>query len=152
MTVIPIQRILKFQIFNWLGTLVNFATLWFLHGVWEVPIAIAGACAIEFAIIHNYTWHYFVTWRDRVGHTIKDYAVHLVEYNLIISSIDFIINLGILWFLSTYLGVHYLLANLLGMVGGPIFKYVFSDLVIFKSTTPNLDKRTLWQKNKKQKE
>ena len=149
---IPIQRILKFQIFNWLGTLVNFATLWLLHGVYDVAIPIAGACAIEIAIIHNYTWHYFVTWKDRVGHTIKDYMFHLVEYNLIISSIDFIINLGILWFLTSYIGVHYLLANLLGMVGGPVFKYFFSDLVIFKNRPPNLEERSLWPKNKKQNE
>lgn len=126
--------------------------MWILHGLLDVAIPIAGACAIEVAIIHNYSWHYFVTWRDRVGHTFKDYAFHLVEYNLIISSIDFVMNLGILWFLTSYLNVHYLLANFLGMLGGPVFKYVFSDLVIFKNRTANIGEKDLWAKNKKLKE
>ena len=152
MIVITIQRILKFQIFNWLGTLVNFAILGILHGVLDVAIPIAGACAIEIAIIHNYSWHYFITWRDRVRNTFIDFFEHLLEYNLIISSIDFIINLGILWFLTSFVGVHYLLANLLGMLGGPVFKYIFSDLVIFKNRTQNLDQNKLWPKNKKHSE
>jgi dolichol-phosphate mannosyltransferase len=126
-----LRRIAKFQSVAWLGTLVNLGFLWALKGQLNVPLVAAGACAIELAIIHNFTWHYFLTWRDRVAHTARDYFTRLLKYNLVTASIDFVINLTVLYVLVKFFGIHYLVANIIGMLGGPIFKFLLNEFLIF---------------------
>ena len=129
---VHIRRVVKFQVVAWVGTLVNMGTLWLLKGRFGVPLAVAGMCAIEAAIIHNFTWHYFVTWRERVARTAPDYFVRLVKYNAVTASIDFACNLTLLVVLTKYAGLHYLVANFLGMLAGPIFKFLANEFLIFR--------------------
>jgi dolichol-phosphate mannosyltransferase len=126
------RRIIKFQFINWLGVLVNLGVLWLLKGQLGVPLVIAGACAIETAIIHNFTWHYFLTWRDRVHHTHGDYFSRLLKFNVVSASIDFVINLTVLYLLVRFLGMNYLVANVIGMAGGPIFKFLANEYLVFR--------------------
>jgi len=111
-------------------------TLWVLKGLLDVPLMIAGACAIELAIIHNFTWHYFLTWRERVPHTVRDYCLRLVKYNLVTASIDFVVNLTVLYVLTKYFGVYYLVANIIGMLAGPILKFLANEFLIFRHKAP----------------
>lgn len=92
----------------------------------------AKVCAVELAIIHNFTWHYFVTWRERVNHTVGDYFARLLKYNKITASIDFVFNLSILWILTKRYGVHYLLADIVGMLAGPVLKFLANEFLIFR--------------------
>ena len=94
-------RLLRFQFVAWGGTLVNLGVLWLLKGRLKVPLLLAGALAIETAIVHNFTWHYFFTWKDRVDRNVKDFVLRLARYNLVTASIDLVVNLGILWALTT---------------------------------------------------
>lgn len=134
--VVDLKRIMKFQFVAWCGTLVNMATLWALKGLLDVPLILAGACAIELAIIHNFTWHYFLTWRERVAHTVSDYFTRLVKYNLVTASIDFVVNLTVLYVLTEHFGVYYLVANLIGMLTGPILKFLANEFLIFRHKAP----------------
>ncbi len=128
-----IKRILKFQMFNWLGTIVNFSVLWFLHGKLNINLLISSVCAIELAIIHNFTWHYFVTWKERIHRDLYDYFKRLLKYNLLTASIDFILNIGILWLLTEHFKVYYLLANLWAILAGPFFKFMINEFLIFNA-------------------
>jgi dolichol-phosphate mannosyltransferase len=130
------RRIIKFQFVAWIGTLVNMCVLWVLKGLLDVPLMIAGACAIELAIIHNFTWHYFLTWRERVHYTVRDYFLRLLKYNLVTASIDFVLNLTVLYVLTKYFGVYYLVANLFGMLAGPILKFLANEFFIFRHKAP----------------
>lgn len=130
------RRIIKFQSVAWIGTLVNMGVLWVLKGLLDVPLMIAAACAIELAIIHNFTWHYFLTWRERVHHTVRDYFLRLLKYNLVTASIDFVVNLTVLYVLTKYFGVYYLVANIFGMLAGPIFKFLANEFLIFRNKAP----------------
>jgi len=131
-----VRRIIKFQFVAWCGTLVNMGVLWVLKGLLDVPLILAGACAIELAIIHNFTWHYFLTWRERVAHTVSDYFTRLVKYNLVTASIDFVVNLTVLYVLTKYFGVYYLVANIIGMLAGPILKFLANEFLIFRHKAP----------------
>jgi len=62
---INLRKLISFHLIAWVGTLVNLAVLWLTHGVLKIPLMFAGAIAIEVAIIHNFTGHYFITWKDR---------------------------------------------------------------------------------------
>lgn len=130
-----IKRIIKFQFVALGGTIVNMSVLLILKGQLHLPIVAAGASAIELAIIHNFTWHYFRTWRERVEHTVRDYLQRLMKYNLITASIDFIVNLSVLWAFTKYLGMHYLIANILGMIAGPILKFVANEFLVFRKNS-----------------
>ncbi|MFQ6673462.1 MAG: GtrA family protein [Fidelibacterota bacterium] len=131
-----LSRILKFQVIAWGGTVVNLASLWILHGILEIPLIVAGACAIELAIVHNFIWHYFFTWRDRVGQSPTDFFSRLIQYNVVTASIDFLVNLSVLWTLTHYFGIHYLLADMAGMLGGPVIKFLANEFLIFRRRTP----------------
>lgn len=128
---IGLKKVLHFQAIAWLGTLVNLGILWLAHGRLKIPVVLAGGIAIEIAILHNYTWNYFVTWRKRVRRTAGDYFLLLFRYNLITASIDFVVNLGTLWLLTRYLGMNYLLADLIGQILGPLFKLLANEFLVF---------------------
>lgn len=130
---LKIKRFLRFQIVSVGGTLVNMGVLWLMYRKLELPLVIASACAIEAAIIHNFTWHYFITWKDRIKkHTVPDYFKRLLHYNIITASIDFIVNISILKLLVKYTDMHFQLANIFGMLACPMFKFMANEFLIFK--------------------
>lgn len=114
-----------------MGTLVNLGVLWLTHGILNIPLIIAGIIAIEIAIIHNFTWYYFFTWKTRVRHSVKNYFHLLARYNLVTALIDFVVNLGTLWLLTRFLGVHYLIADIFGLLLGPLFKLFANEFWVF---------------------
>ena len=136
-----IQRIIRYQIFNWLGALVNFSVLWFLHSILKKPLMSSAVAAIEMAIIHNFTWHYFFTWEDRVVHTIPDFVKRLFQFNLVNLSIDLACILSALWIMTTYLNSHYLLADWIGMIAGSFLKLAINEFVVFRPTRTIVKKR-----------
>ena len=144
------RKLISYHLISWVGTLVNLGVMWLTHGVLKVPLMIAGVIAIEVAIIHNFTGHYFITWKHRVKHTLKDYLLLLFKYNLVTASIDFVVNLGILWTLTHFLGVHYLIANVTGQILGPVFKLLANEFLVFPGLkhkqTSILQKKEIKQK------
>ncbi|MBO8130783.1 MAG: GtrA family protein [Candidatus Marinimicrobia bacterium] len=129
-----LKNIIRFQFVAWLGTFVNLGSLWLFHGQLDLPISISGALAIELAILHNFTWHYFITWNDRVHFTLSDFLKRLYKYNILTASVDFAINLSTLYSLNKFLGVHYMLAGIIGMSAGPIFKFLINEFIIFRKS------------------
>jgi putative flippase GtrA len=128
---IELRKVIRFQAIAWLGSLVNLGVLWLMHGKLKVPLMLAGVIAIEIAIIHNFTWNYFVTWKNRVLHSLPDFLSLALKYNIVTASIDFTVNLGILWSLTHYLKINYLIADLAGQLVGPIFKFLANEFLIF---------------------
>ena len=135
-----IGRVIRFQVVAWVGTVVNLAVLYLLHGRLGVSLPVAGAAAIEVAIVHNFTWYYFTTWRDRVAPGGRDYFGRLLRYNVVTASIDFVVTLGMLWVLVEFAGVHYLVADLAGMVAAPVVKFFANEFLLFKRVAAD-DKR-----------
>ena len=66
-----------------------------------------------------------------MGRDYPDYFRRLIRYNLVTASIDFTVNLGVLWVLAAFAGVHYLVADLAGMLAGPFFKFLANEFLIF---------------------
>lgn len=118
----------------WTGTVVNIFFLWLFHGHLEIPVLIASAMAIEIAILNNYTLNYFITWRDKVTPSIGGYFRLLIRFNIIIASIDFVIRLSILYALVNFVGVNYLIADMIGMLITPFVKFTANHSIIFQET------------------
>ena len=47
-----------------------------------------------------------------------------------------LVNLSVLWALTKYLGVHYLVADIIGMLGGPVLKFWANEFLIFRRKSP----------------
>ena len=128
-----VKKFIRFQIVSVAGTVVNPATIWLLKAQLTLPVMLAGAIAIEVAIIHNFTWHFFVTWKERIiEHSLSSYLRNLFTYNLVTASIDYLVNLTVLYVLHKRFGVYYLLAHFIGMVCGPVFKFLANEFIVFR--------------------
>jgi putative flippase GtrA len=122
----------KFMAVAWLGMVVNTACLFLFKGVLHIRIIPAGMLAIEVAIIHNFIWLRHWAWRDRTLNGHRSFFRQLLLYNVFTGAVDMVANVSVLWSLSTLLHIHYLLANLLGMVAGPFVKFWVNEKIIFK--------------------
>jgi putative flippase GtrA len=124
----------KFMLVAWIGMGVNTAFLYLFKGVLHVRIIPASLMAIEIAIIHNFIWLRLWAWGDR-DRSSQPFWKQLAVYNVATGAVDLVLNVSILWVLSTFLGVHYLLANILGMIMGPFAKFWLNDKVVFKENS-----------------
>ncbi|RLC37140.1 hypothetical protein DRH29_02975 [candidate division Kazan bacterium] len=122
----------KFNLVGWAGMLVNSGCLYLLKGVLGVPLIPASLIAIEIAIVHNFFWHRYWTWKDRNGNGEKPFLIQLLTYNLMTGAVDLVANVTVLWMLTTMFGVYYLISNIFGMIMGPFIKFWLNEKVIFK--------------------
>lgn len=120
----------KFMAVAWVGMVVNTACLYLFKGVWHIRIIPASLMAIEIAIIHNFIWFRAWAWKDREQRL--PFFHQLLVYNAATGAVDLVSNVSILWALSTFFGVHYLLANILGMIAGPFIKFWLNEKFIFR--------------------
>lgn len=120
----------KFLVVAWLGMGVNTACLYLFKGVLHIRIIPASMMAIEIAIIHNFIWMRYWAWRDRQDR--PPFLKQLLLYNVATGAVDLAANVSVLWALSTFFGVHYLLANILGMAAGPFIKFWLNEKLIFR--------------------
>lgn len=125
----------RFMIVAWIGAVVNTLFLYWFKGVLRIPIIPASIMAIEIAIIHNFIWLRFWAWGDRGENGGRPHFLkQLLLYNVATGVVDLTVNVSILWLLYKLLGVHYLLANIAGMVMGPFIKFWLNDKIVFKET------------------
>ena len=102
-------RFARFGFVGALGLVVNSAVLFAAHGLAGLPLAVASPLAVEVAIIHNFLWN------DRWTFGANDFSFgRLARFNLT-SLGGLVIASGTLYALAVYCGVHYILANLVGV-------------------------------------
>jgi len=104
---------LRFQKFLGVGAVglaVNQAMLFVLHDRLAVGLALASPIAILLSMIVTFGLNEVWTWHDRVSGRI----LHRALLYGAINSGGLLINWGVLLLLERDLGVHYLLANLVG--------------------------------------
>ena len=116
----------------WLGMVVNTGCLYLFKGIWHIPIIPASIMAVEIAIIHNFILFRTWAWKDRPSDV--PFFRQLIVYNAATGLVDLIGNVSILWLLSTYFNVYYLLANILGMIAPPFVKFWLNDKLIFRES------------------
>jgi len=125
----------KYAVVAALGAGVNSAGLYLFKGVLGLPLILSSVFAIEIAIVHNFLWFKYWAWRDRFDpHT--PLLRQLLAYNVVTGAIDLAGNISVLWTLTTFFGVHYLIANVLGMIAPPILKFWLNEKVFFRKKHP----------------
>jgi dolichol-phosphate mannosyltransferase len=115
------MRIAKFALVGLSGVLVNEGLLWLFTEIAGLYYLISGAIGIEVSIITNFILNERWTFSDRArgGGMLKRFP----KFNLV-SIVGLVINMAVLFSLTNFLGVHYLISNLFGILCAFLWNYL----------------------------
>lgn len=119
----------KFAVVGAAGIIVNEGMLALLVDALHLRLELAGAIAIECAILFNFLLNYWWTWRIR-DH--RRFFVRALQYHSV-ALVAGLINYAILLAL-THAGMHHLLANLIGIAAGTAINFFFNHHWTFKQS------------------
>lgn len=127
-----IIRFIKFGIVGTSGIAVNTSILWLLKGFFEVPLAIAPLFAIGAAVFSNYVLNNYWTWNENKAIRKHNFFHRLWRYYLS-ASLGALLNYVALLSLTTIFEIHYLIANLFGILLGMTSNFILGEFWVFKS-------------------
>ncbi|RLG60929.1 glycosyltransferase family 2 protein [Candidatus Geothermarchaeota archaeon] len=119
-------RVLKFMCVGASGVIVNESALWALVTL-NLPIIMASPLAIELSIVNNFVLNDIWTFKDkRTGNLL----MRLLRYHsavIIGALVNYIALLSLI-----FVGVNYLLANLMGIILGFFANYACSEAFVWR--------------------
>jgi putative flippase GtrA len=135
----PAARFLKFSIVGGSGVAVNVGLLHAFTALAKLDYRVASLAAIECAIVNNFLWNYFWTWRDRKTGSKRSFAYMLFKYHLSSGFTALVVNWGLLILLTEVLRVEYHVAgvpnyhisNLIGIGVGTVVNFVLGHFWVF---------------------
>lgn len=109
------------------GFLVNFASLWFWHGLMTLPLLVAQTIAAETAILFNFSLHHHWTYR---GYRQASFGFRLLKFHgsaWIGAAITTATLTGLVYFLH----LHYLAALAVGGLVAMVWNYLLNKIAIW---------------------
>lgn len=125
-------RFVKFGIVGGSGILVNMGFLWFFTDIIGIFYVVSSVLAIFLAMINNFVWNDLWTWQERGEPGAKAYFVRMLKFCLVSSLAGYVGNLGVLWILTHFFHIYYLISNLIGIAVGTVLNYFLNDWWTFK--------------------
>ncbi len=119
------NRFIKFAFVGLSGVFVNSGLLWLLVEFTHLPFYLCSLLAIETSIITNFLLNDNWTWKDR---RTSPWVQRLFRYNVTTAFSSIFINITVLLLLKEWVGVPYLLANLVGIGCGVIFNFLVNSV------------------------
>jgi dolichol-phosphate mannosyltransferase len=116
-------KILRFAVVGCTGIVVNMVLLWFLTGVAGIYYLVSSIIAIEASILNNFFWNDRWTFGDDPGHRTRP-ALHRFFHFQWVSIFGAAINWFVLYVLTEFGGIYYLVSNLAGILAGFIWNYL----------------------------
>jgi putative flippase GtrA len=77
-----LYRWAKFNAVGALGFCIQLNALWLFIVALKLTSLVATALAVETAVVHNFVWHQFLTWKDRSSEKRYDWLKRLFAFNL----------------------------------------------------------------------
>jgi dolichol-phosphate mannosyltransferase len=133
-------KFVKFGIVGGSGIIVNSGVLWFGHEQLGLPVAVASVFAVGLAIFNNFNWNNIWTWSENKENRKHNYFQRLWRYYLS-AALGAAINYTILLVLFEVFDIYYLIANLIGIMGGMVSNFVLGELWVFKSSSDHDEKK-----------
>jgi putative flippase GtrA len=87
-----IARFLKFSIVGTIGAVVDFGTLYLLHGVLGLHIVLSNTCSFTAAVLSNFVWNRYWTYPDSRSKPIR---MQLLQF-FVVNVVGWGINTGLL--------------------------------------------------------
>jgi putative flippase GtrA len=128
-----LYRWAKFNAVGALGFCIQLNALWLFIVALKLTSLVATALAVETAVVHNFVWHQFLTWKDRSSEKRYDWLKRLYAFNLTNGAVSLA---GNLFFARLTVGRHriwLLAANLFAIAVCSLINFVLTDRLIFRT-------------------
>ena len=128
-----LYRWAKFNAVGALGFCIQLSALWLFIVALRVSSLVATALAVEMAVVHNFVWHNFATWKDRRSGKWYDWLKRLFAFNLTNGAVSLAGNLFFAWLIVGRQRIWLLAANLFALAVCSLINFVLSDRVVFRT-------------------
>jgi dolichol-phosphate mannosyltransferase len=108
------QEVIKFGVVGASGVFVNMGLLYALTEYFNLFYLVSAAFAVEASIVWNYVWHEVWTFREKGESSLVRFLERLGKFNLV-SLVGLALNLVILYILTDYADIHYMVSNLIAI-------------------------------------
>jgi putative flippase GtrA len=126
-----LHRWAKFNAVGALGFCLQVSALYVFIAAWKISSLVATALAVEAAVLHNFVWHHFLTWKERRSGDWRDSLLRLLAFNATNGSVSLAGNLLFGWLIVGPQPLAPLGANLLAIAVCSLVNFVLSDRIIF---------------------
>jgi dolichol-phosphate mannosyltransferase len=109
------KKIFKFGLVGLSGICVNMGVLYYLTEHIGLFYLVSSIFAIELSILNNFLWNDLWTFRSDLQHKLSSRWHRLVVFH-VVSAGGIIINLGLLYLLTSGFGIYYLISNIVGIL------------------------------------
>ena len=127
------KKVFKFGLVGISGIVVNMCVLWYLTEMAGFYYLVSSLFAIELSIINNFIWNDKWTFRSGISYNLSNWQHRLVSFHAV-SAGGLVINLGILYLLTSIGGIYYLISNIIGILVGFGWNFI-------------MNRRVTWTKN-----
>lgn len=126
------RRLINFILVGLTGILVNEAILWFLTEHLSLHYVFSALISAEVSVLSNFALNEIFTFRDLVADSsVRSVLRRVFEYNWT-RIVGICLELSTLYILTVFSGLHYLLANLIGIALSLIWGYSTSVSIVWK--------------------
>lgn len=119
-------RLIKFSIVGVIGAGINTGFLWILTDLAGLFYLFSSVVAIEIAIIMQFLMNDRWTFKDRKTTNVGQFIKRIFKSNIWRSG-GLAINITILYVLTEYVGVYYLISNIFGIICAFLLNYILES-------------------------
>jgi putative flippase GtrA len=127
-----LERWIRFNGVGALGIGVQLATLSWLVRSLDVYYLWATVIAVEIAVLHNFVWHEWWTWRDRPASSLTAVGGRLARFHLANGLISIVGNLALMRLFAGTLEADPVAANIVAILLCSFVNFGASELFVFK--------------------
>ena len=118
-------RFLKFCVVGLSGVLVNMGLLYALTELCGLFYLISSFIAIECSFISNFLFNEFWTWRGIGAPSVSEGLKRFGKFH-VVYGIGLAVNISLLYVITEYLGVYYILSNLIAIAIATLWNFWWS--------------------------
>jgi len=111
------KKIIKFGLVGLSGIVVNMGVLWYLTEFVGLFYLVSSLFAIELSILNNFVWNDLWTFKGTRQPWLSSRWHRIISFH-VVSAGGLVINMGVLYFLTSIVGVYYLTSNIIGIMVG----------------------------------
>ena len=124
-------RWLKFNAVGLLGVLIQLGTLTALVSGLGIVYLAATAMAVETAVLHNFVWHEYFTWRDRTCGAKHGFLRRLLSFHVSNGVVSLVGNLLLMRLLVEWAHLAYVVANGVAILVCSMANFLLAERVVF---------------------
>lgn len=126
-----IPRIFKFALVGGLGAVINSSFLYLFTEYFGLFYLISSVLSIEIAIVMQFVLNDFWTFRDRRSRSVGVILIRLMKSNLW-RTMGMAVNILVLYILTEFFGVYYIISNFAGILCAFTFNYIFESRLTWR--------------------